>query len=440
MTSKEFNKKYKLSFKGIDNPFQQVINSNTFTNVAGKPKKLLLEIFKRFFKNWVAILFLVVFIFVLSTSLFVTSASPYDTNINVSNTVGLNLIANKKGEYLPTSSEYTGALPTKWREFVYVSDVLSNTTFRNVTSVYFDENQFSGFFGKLLNEQNIIKTETINGNVNLLFNPYKWYTHHSIFLVFVNSQIPQGLTHSEYQVFYNEALQSNPQLNLNTFLGTSKSGIDIWTQSWVGTWKAIRLAIIIVTFQTLIGVAIGSYLGFHVGTWIDTIIMRLIDIFSAPPTLVWLLLFVSLFGTTDTTLAFSMIFVGWVGFVARTRLFIITVKDSEFITASKSVGASKARLIYKHALPGIIGKIATSYVSSIPSIILSISSLAFLGFFKTNKDINLGQIISAASSEAGSNFWILLLPSLILLSISVSLHFIALGVHDALDPKVIKTK
>ncbi|WAM01876.1 ABC transporter permease subunit [Mycoplasmopsis felis] len=168
--------------------------------------------------------------------------------------------------------------------------------------------------------------------------------------------------------------------------------------------------------------------------------MRLIDIFSAPPTLVWLLLFVSLFGTTDTTLAFSMIFVGWVGFVARTRLFIITVKDSEFITASKSVGASKARLIYKHALPGIIGKIATSYVSSIPSIILSISSLAFLGFFKTNKDINLGQIISAASSEAGSNFWILLLPSLILLSISVSLHFIALGVHDALDPKVIKTK
>ncbi|WAM00983.1 ABC transporter permease subunit [Mycoplasmopsis felis] len=97
-------------------------------------------------------------------------------------------------------------------------------------------------------------------------------------------------------------------------------------------------------------------------------------------------------------------------------------------------------MIYKHALPGIIGKIATSYVSSIPSIILSISSLAFLGFFKTNKDINLGQIISAASSEAGSNFWILLLPSLILLSISVSLHFIALGVHDALDPKVIKTK
>ncbi|MCU9938537.1 hypothetical protein NWQ34_02510 [Mycoplasmopsis felis] len=87
MTSKEFNKKYKLSFKGIDNPFEQVINSNTFTNVLGKPKKLLLEIFKRFFKNWVAILFLVVFIFVLSTSLFVTSASPYDTNINVSNTV-----------------------------------------------------------------------------------------------------------------------------------------------------------------------------------------------------------------------------------------------------------------------------------------------------------------------------------------------------------------
>ncbi|UWV85970.1 ABC transporter permease subunit [Mycoplasmopsis cynos] len=82
--------------------------------------------------------------------------------------------------------------------------------------------------------------------------------------------------------------------------------------------------------------------------------MRLVDIFSAPPTLIWLLIFATTFGTTDLTLGFALVFVGWVGAVGRTRLFIITVKDSEFITASESVGASKARLIYRHALPAII--------------------------------------------------------------------------------------
>ncbi|MCU9934921.1 ABC transporter permease subunit [Mycoplasmopsis cynos] len=167
--------------------------------------------------------------------------------------------------------------------------------------------------------------------------------------------------------------------------------------------------------------------------------MRLVDIFSAPPTLIWLLIFATTFGTTDLTLGFALVFVGWVGAVGRTRLFIITVKDSEFITASESVGASKARLIYRHALPAIIGKISTSYVQSIPSIILSISALAFLGFFQAD-DANLGKIINSAAAFASNNIWILLLPSIILLSISVSLHFIALGIHDALDPKVIKTR
>ncbi|UWV83085.1 ABC transporter permease subunit [Mycoplasmopsis cynos] len=168
--------------------------------------------------------------------------------------------------------------------------------------------------------------------------------------------------------------------------------------------------------------------------------MRLVDIFSAPPTLIWLLIFATTFGTTDLTLGFALVFVGWVGAVGRTRLFIITVKDSEFITASESVGASKARLIYRHALPAIIGKISTSYVQSIPSIILSISALAFLGFFQAD-DANLGKIINSNNAAfASNNIWILLLPSIILLSISVSLHFIALGIHDALDPKVIKTR
>ncbi|MBN4084183.1 ABC transporter permease [Mycoplasma sp. CSL10166] len=436
MTAKEFESKYKVSLNGIENPFEFSKNTNVFTNVAGKPKKILIEILKRFFMSWPSVLFLIVFLVVFLISIIVTVNSQYSATESISK-IQLNLIGDKVGQATNSGSSFDSSIPPLYsNHYVKLGDTISQDLYRNTVNGYRDSKFFNGFFGDLFLKENTFKT--INGEGYI--DAYKLFKIDSAFIVFNYSNIPNNLTTEQYQELYKQALDANPQIFLNTILGTKTSGVDIWTQSWVGTWKAVRLAIIVATIQTIIGVAIGSYLGFHVGSQIDTIIMRIIDIFSAPPTLIWLLLFVSLFGTTDLTLGFALIFIGWVGSVGRTRLFIITVKDSEFIKASKSVGASKARLIYRHALPTIIGKIATGFVESIPSIILSISSLAFLGFFKAESDINLGQIISQAPSEAGLNIWVLLLPSLILLSISVSLHFIALGVHDALDPKVIRAK
>ncbi|WBP83880.1 ABC transporter permease [Mycoplasmopsis edwardii] len=435
MTSKEFNKKYKINIDSIENPFNFAPKTNNFANVAGKPKKLVIEIFKRFFMSWPSVLFLIVFLIVFITSIVVTTYSPYSADKGVDQTIQFNLIGDKAGHTTESGSSFVKSLPTKWAGKINLKLVLNDNDFVSNATKWSDRNYYGGYLWVEFNKPEYI--EFVDGERYIDF--YKWHEVDSVNIILRSSGIPETISASEASKYYAEAIKANPQINLRTFLGTTQTGIDVWTQSWIGTWRAIRLALIVATIQTIIGVAIGSYLGFHVGTTIDTVIMRLIDIFSAPPTLIWLLLFATLFGTTDLTLGFALIFVGWVGSVGRTRLFIITVKDSEFITASQSIGASKARLIYKHALPSIIGKIATSYVASIPSIILSVSSLAFLGFFKSD-NANLGKIISSAPAEAISNVWILLLPSLILLSISVSLHFIALGVHDALDPKVIKTR
>ncbi|AMD81188.1 peptide/nickel transport system permease protein [Mycoplasmopsis canis PG 14] len=437
MTTKDFNKKYKLNIDNIENPFNFAPKTNNFSNVAGKPKKLVIEIFKRFFLSWPSVLFLIVFLIVLITSLVVSSYSPYNADNSVENTIQLNLIGDKIGQSTKTGSSFVKSLPSLWSGKINSDFVLSDRDFSANARFWANPNNYGGYLWAEFDQAQYISYNLESGTRFIDF--YKWHEVDSINIIFKESKIPLNITAAEAKKYYAQALEANPQIHLKTFLGTTNSGIDIWTQSWIGTWRAIRLALIVATLQTIIGVAIGSYLGFHVGTAIDTVIMRLIDIFSAPPTLIWLLLFATLFGTTDLTLGFALVFVGWVGSVGRTRLFIITVKDSEFITASQSIGASKARLIYKHALPSIIGKIATSYVASIPSIILSVSSLAFLGFFQSD-NANLGKIISSAPAEAAVNVWVLLLPSLILLSISVSLHFIALGVHDALDPKIIKSR
>ncbi|WP_322959418.1 ABC transporter permease [Mycoplasmopsis cynos] len=434
MTAKDFNKKYKLNLNNIENPFV-FIKLNNFANVAGKPKKFLIEVLKRYFLSWPSVLFLIVFLIVLITSLVVTSFSPYSADKSISETINLNLIGDQKGQTTKSSSSFVNFLPTFWSGKTKLDLVINDADFAQNANQWYDSKYYGGYLWKVFNQPQYFE---VKGDVRYI-DFYKFNEVDNVNIVLRASKIPTTISAQEAERYYNEILAANPQIHFKTFLGTNKVGIDIWTQSWIGTWRAIRLALIVATLQTIIGVAIGSYLGFHVGTSIDTIIMRLVDIFSAPPTLIWLLIFATTFGTTDLTLGFALVFVGWVGAVGRTRLFIITVKDSEFITASESVGASKARLIYRHALPAIIGKISTSYVQSIPSIILSISALAFLGFFQAD-DANLGKIINSAAAFASNNIWILLLPSIILLSISVSLHFIALGIHDALDPKVIKTR
>lgn len=78
---------------------------------------------------------------------------------------------------------------------------------------------------------------------------------------------------------------------------------------------------------------------------------------------------------------------------------MIIVKDNEFIIASKSIGASKLRLIYNHALPAIIGKISSQFVRSIPANILTVAGLAFLGFFTNDSSANLGQLLNTAANQ-----------------------------------------
>ncbi|QNM93448.1 ABC transporter permease [Mycoplasma sp. Pen4] len=447
MNAKEFEKKYNLNLNGslrsTISSFAAKDDAN-LNNIAGKPKKIVIEIFKRFFSSWSAVVGLIVFLGVLLASIIITSTSFYSSTNPIYDDIKIN-VYDLDGNLIKSGVASTAkviSLPPTFEPFVIASP------YSQEISIFNNSNFYGGAFKvndmDLFNHAGIglIKDKTfrIDENKTLYIDIYNFLKMLNISAALDNAGFnPATTSKADAIKLAGFIIQNNPQLNLATILGTNDKGLDIWTTSWVGTWQAIRLAIIVATIQTIIGVTVGAYLGFHVGSWIDTVMMRLIDIFVAPPTLIWLLIFATTFGTTDLTLGFALVFVGWVGSVGRTRMFIITVKDSEFITASKSVGASKARLIYKHALPGIVGKIATSYVASIPSIIMSVSSLAFLGFFKSDQ-ANLGAILSSAASQASTNVWILALPATILLLISVSLHFVALGVHDALDPKVIKSK
>lgn len=441
LTSEEFNKKYRLN-KNFISKLTYSKNEISANSIAGKPKVLAIEILKRFFSNPVVLIASLLFITLIVIALLVKYTSPYLPGQRVDSNW------EKLGYTIKNTNINTiKALPPSFSPFKTITGS-DNEIIRNINR-FTDQNY--KFYGYLKNY--LIKDSTyfiVDGSVSSPVYSVDIYNYWKA--AEINSFMSQNLSDNSTSFVtnpankkivdgvYKLAVDAVNQANLSTYFGTTEAGIDIWTTVWAGTLESLWIALIVATIETIVGVSIGAILGFNAGKWIDTIFSRIIEIFQAPPSIIWLLMFVSIWGTSAPVLIAGLLFVGWTYPISSTRLFVITVKDEEYIVAAKSTGVSPIRQIFNHALPAVVGKIAQNYVRRIPSVIISIASLAFLGFFSDPNSYNLGKFMIENISTASVNPWVMILPASILLIISLSLQFVALGLHDALDPKVIKLK
>ncbi|BAP01052.1 oligopeptide ABC transporter permease protein [Mycoplasmopsis californica HAZ160_1] len=408
-----FNKKYGISAElALKLVRSQEVSNN---NIAGKPKILAIEILRRFFTNPAVLIAFSVFLVIILIATIVTYTSPYPATERID-------------AYWPADQKVSnvGSLPPMFNPWKETTDesVIKSINFWATSTKYKE------YLKPYL-------THTFINSSLVRYNPYTYFEGSQLLarLIKWEKENPTRLITPDV------IAQIKSQIPvLKTFLGTNELGADVWTTVWKGTLESLWIALFVSTVEIIIGVFVGAYLGFNAGKALDTFMMRLIEIFTSPPSIIWLLLFVSIWGTNPWVLIAGLLFVGWTGPIGVTRLFIITVKDEEYIIAAKSIGATETRQIFMHALPAILGKIAMSFVRRIPSVILSIASLAFLGFFSDSKSANLGKFMLDNINDSKTNPWLLMLPASILLGISISLQFIAVGLHDALDPKVIKIK
>lgn len=363
--------------------FVDIEDSNRVASLVGKPRNSFLDIVKRFAKNYVAMASLLIILFIFATAIIVPIVSPFSAT-KAAAPHSMIWISNVPPSYAPV-----------------VTEVLSLENYNYIAKIQVD----SGV-------KIIIADQPLGNEVLTTFNKY---------LLIENL----GKTKSSF----------------SSILGTNNVGIDIWTRTWFATRDSITLAVLVATTDAIIGISIGAILGFHAGTWVDTFFTRIVEVITNIPTLIWFLMLITLIPVINPiTLYFILISIGWVYMVNATRLWMITVKDQEFILSAKAIGASKSRQIFVHALPMILGKLSTNYVRRIVIVIVLLSSLTFLGFLPTLGDPNLGTLLQEARTQVDINIWTLLLPSMILLFFSLSSQFIANGLHDALDPKLERDK
>lgn len=215
-------------------------------------------------------------------------------------------------------------------------------------------------------------------------------------------------------------------------LGTDKNGYDLLKVTATGTLYSLGMALVIFIFCFIVGLIWGSISGYFGGA-VDIVMERICEIISGVPLTVLLTLFLVVFGRNWFIFIFGMCFSGWIGTASITRTQFYRFKRREYILASRSLGASDGRLIFRHILPNGMGTIITSTILMVPSIIYSEAGLAYLGLGFTDIT-SLGRILSDNQAYLLTEPLLILWPSLIIALLMISFELFGQGLRDAFNP------
>ena len=251
--------------------------------------------------------------------------------------------------------------------------------------------------------------------------------------------------------------------NLYFWFGTDKLALDIWTRLWIGVGISLLIAVISMCIDFFIGIIYGTIAGFYGGTTVDNIMMRFAEIWGSIPSLVLMIIMLSIekkiglmlknvfnpiiqvFNPSAQLtnneirfliLIFAMSLSGWIGVARVVRAQILKLRDQEFILASRTLGASKVRLMRKHLFPNIIGQLMVMATFSIPGAIFYEAFLSFIGLGLPIPMSSLGVLVSEGYKAIQSRPTMLLIPAAIMSILMLSINLLANGLRDALDPRM----
>jgi oligopeptide transport system permease protein len=221
------------------------------------------------------------------------------------------------------------------------------------------------------------------------------------------------------------------------WLGTDKFGRDMWTRVWAGTRVSLYIGLLAACLDMFVGVTYGAVSGF-LGGRTDDVMQRGIEILNGIPSLVVAILAMVVFKPGIITISIAIGLTGWTFMARIVRGRMLQLKDQEFALASRSLGASGFRLVWKHLIPNSLGPIIINLMFTIPSAIFAEAFLSFIGLGIQVPDASLGSLISDGAQELRFHPFLLWFPSLVFCLLMICFNLLGDGLRDALDPKMRK--
>jgi peptide/nickel transport system permease protein len=246
-------------------------------------------------------------------------------------------------------------------------------------------------------------------------------------------------------------------------MGTDNLGRDIFTRLLYGARVTLSVAVLVATLSTVIGMTIGSVAGFYRGI-VDTLLMRFLEFMASIPDFPILLILTSILLTDPKLLPFPdwiikpiqnimllrteqearavaiilivLIAFGWIGTARLTRGMVLSIRERDFVEASRSLGVASPTIILRHIIPNAMAPIIVAFTQQLASAFATETVLSFLGFGVQEPTATWGNMMKLAEENIFENRTLPILVGMPILICSLAFNFIGDGLRDALDPRL----